>query len=180
MSEGIPTLKAITVHQPWATLIACGAKEYETRGWPSRLKPGSLLACIASKNKEHAEDLDDLAIWLTGLTKEQRARSFEVNSQSVYAHQAIIALRDAGYRNGLALPFGAVVCIARFKADVRTRDLDYGSTLSEKERSFGGFGDLRWGWKLEVVHQFAEPIPARGMQGLWNWTPAEPLPADCS
>jgi hypothetical protein len=26
-------LKAITLHQPWATLIAIGAKKYETRSW---------------------------------------------------------------------------------------------------------------------------------------------------
>lgn len=27
-------MKAITLHQPWASLIACGAKPYETRSFP--------------------------------------------------------------------------------------------------------------------------------------------------
>lgn len=26
-------MKAITIWQPWASLIACGAKQYETRSW---------------------------------------------------------------------------------------------------------------------------------------------------
>ena len=28
-------MKAITLHQPWASLIAVGVKQYETRGWPT-------------------------------------------------------------------------------------------------------------------------------------------------
>ena len=27
-------MKAITLHQPWASLIACGLKTIETRDWP--------------------------------------------------------------------------------------------------------------------------------------------------
>ena len=27
---------ALTLHQPWASFIACGAKTYETRSWPTR------------------------------------------------------------------------------------------------------------------------------------------------
>ena len=26
-------MKALTIRQPWASLIACGAKRFETRGW---------------------------------------------------------------------------------------------------------------------------------------------------
>ncbi|KQO04623.1 hypothetical protein ASF12_13925 [Paenibacillus sp. Leaf72] len=29
-------MKAITIIQPWATLIAIGAKQYETRGWSTK------------------------------------------------------------------------------------------------------------------------------------------------
>ena len=33
-------MKALTLHQPWASLIACGAKRIETRSWPP---PKSLI-----------------------------------------------------------------------------------------------------------------------------------------
>lgn len=32
-AKGGEVVKAITLHQPWASLIAIGAKEYETRSW---------------------------------------------------------------------------------------------------------------------------------------------------
>lgn len=35
-------MKALTLWQPWASLIACEAKEAETRSWPA---PASLVGC---------------------------------------------------------------------------------------------------------------------------------------
>ena len=34
---------------------------------------------------------------------------------------------------------------------------------------FGHFDCGRWAWLLTDVERFAEPIPARGRQGIWNW-----------
>jgi activating signal cointegrator 1 len=34
-AEGFP---AITLWQPWASLVACGAKTWETRGWPTKYR----------------------------------------------------------------------------------------------------------------------------------------------
>jgi len=31
-------MKAITIHQPYASLIACGAKIYETRSWATKYR----------------------------------------------------------------------------------------------------------------------------------------------
>ncbi len=53
-------MKAITIWQPWASLIACGAKKYETRSWATnyrgpiaihaaRLNPIKLLADIPNE-----------------------------------------------------------------------------------------------------------------------------------
>jgi hypothetical protein len=42
-------VKALTLLQPWAQLMADGRKQYETRSWyPWHLKPGDLLAITAS------------------------------------------------------------------------------------------------------------------------------------
>ena len=31
-------IKAITIYQPWASLKACGAKKFETRGWATNYR----------------------------------------------------------------------------------------------------------------------------------------------
>ncbi|TWH47470.1 ASCH domain-containing protein [Sporomusa sp. KB1] len=31
-------MKAITILQPWASLLACGAKQIETRSWPAKYR----------------------------------------------------------------------------------------------------------------------------------------------
>jgi ASCH domain len=31
-------IKAISLHQPWASLVACGHKHYETRSWPTKYR----------------------------------------------------------------------------------------------------------------------------------------------
>ncbi len=31
-------MKALTIWQPWASLIACGVKKYETRSWPTKYR----------------------------------------------------------------------------------------------------------------------------------------------
>lgn len=42
-------MKAITIWQPWASLIACGAKKYETRGWPTKYR-GPIAIHAAAKD----------------------------------------------------------------------------------------------------------------------------------
>lgn len=46
-----------------------------------------------------------------------------------------------------------------------------GSTDVSDQIPFGHFAPGRWAWLLDDVERFPEPIPARGRQGLWTWTP---------
>jgi hypothetical protein len=52
-----PTVKALTLHQPWASLIAAGLKRYETRDWGTGYR--GLLAIHAGKT-DGALDLPDM------------------------------------------------------------------------------------------------------------------------
>lgn len=47
------TIPALTVWQPWASLVAVGANRYETRSWPApqTLQPGDLLAIHAAARR---------------------------------------------------------------------------------------------------------------------------------
>ena len=45
----------------------------------------------------------------------------------------------------------------------------------QKEKAFGDYSPGRYGWLLSDPVQFAEPIPAKGKLGIWNYYPAESL-----
>ena len=54
-------MKALTVWEPWASLMACGRKNIETRSWPTNYR-GPLLIC-AAKRKVKKELLAHLKEW---------------------------------------------------------------------------------------------------------------------
>lgn len=138
-------MKAISLHQPWATLVAYQEKQYETRSWNPRHR--GLLAIHAAKR------FDDI----------QKALCLEDQFRQ--------SLRRAGYgyetRRSLAdLPFGAIVCVVNLVDIFPTGQvLDQ---LSDRELAFGNYGPGRYAWKLELVKRFTNPIPMAGMQSLFD------------
>lgn len=41
--------------------------------------------------------------------------------------------------------------------------------ISPQEYIFGNFTPGRYAWEFANMKMLAEPVPAKGMQGLWNW-----------
>lgn len=139
----MPTIKAITLHQPWASAIVLGLKEYETRSW--QIYHRGHLAIHAGKTWD--------------LTAEMLAKDFAAH------FPACAPLAQP-------LPFGAVIGIVKVTDCVPTEDLVTvwgGLRISKQERRLGNFAPGRYAWKLEVIELFSEPIPCAGKQGLWNW-----------
>ncbi len=143
-------MKALTLTQPWATLVAIGAKRIETRSWSTSYR--GPLAIHAAKG---------FPKW---------AREFTAESLCYEAVRAGIS-RFPGY------PLGCVLATCRLVNCVPTEVLDPGDTvfsvslqkISDQEIQFGDFSPGRWGWVLEDVKQLLEPIPAKGTLGLWEW-----------
>lgn len=140
----MPIIKAITLHQPWASAIVLGLKEYETRHW--QIYHRGLLAIHAGKT------------W--NLNAEMLAKDFAVH------FPACAPLAQP-------LPFGAVVGIVKVVDCIPTERLvqSFGTDhkISKQERRLGNYAPGRYAWKLEVIELFSEPIPCAGKQGLWNW-----------
>lgn len=86
-------IKAITLHQPWASLIALGAKRLETRSWNPKWR-GTL---VIHAGKELSVDTTD--------------RVF------------ISLLRDAGITDVYKLPLGAAVAVCELRAVYRTEEV---------------------------------------------------------
>jgi hypothetical protein len=56
-------MKALTLWQPWASLVAAGRKSIETRGWSTRYR-GNLLIHAAKESRRGSEDV----LSLTGVS----------------------------------------------------------------------------------------------------------------
>jgi hypothetical protein len=146
-------MKAISLWQPWASLMAAGYKRIETRSWaPRGLKPGQLVAIHAAK-RWTADERDTCEDWPFG---------------------DCLALAE---RRGLwsfdKPPLGCVVAIARFHHAAPTLGGFDFEHMTDEEYEFGNFMPGRFGWVFSEVRPLA-PIHAKGMQGIFEWEP----PAD--
>lgn len=138
-------MKALTVIQPWATLIALGAKQYETRSWkPDKLRRGDFLAIHAGKQFG-----DDELYWC---------------GQDPF--QRVLRMHDIRFP-AAQLPRGKVLCICQFVDIFHTEDIRL--TLTDQELAFGNYQPKRYAWQLEVVYVCEPPIPAAGQQYIWEW-----------
>jgi len=136
-------MKALSVRQPFASLLLAGLKQFETRGWPLfRELWGVKLALHASKTYDAADQYctDNLMRW-----KELQP----------------VLLGD--------LPRGKVLGVIVVEAVYRTQEI--APKLSPLEIAQGDYRAGRAAWKVKVIDVFAEPVAAVGKLGLWEWGP---------
>ena len=149
-------VKCITVWQPWASLIAIGAKPYEFRTWraPKSLI-GKRIAIQAGARKPRKSEIKDL---LTRLAGKGVTPCLHVEIAGPFLTEAL--------EDPERLILSHVVCTATL-----------GETKGGDEcaKEFGsGFGNdserlatFNWGWPLIDVAAI-EPVPAKGSQGFFN------------
>ena len=150
-SERKERMKAISLWQPYASLIAAGVKTIETRGWaPPRDLVGERIAIHAAKAIE---------------TSDVRGRE---------RHRLIAAALDDPEwdRN---VPRGAVVCTAVLDHTALVTGPEHDGQVTAagtrwvRTGEWGDFSPDRWLWFLRDVEPVDPPAPARGRQGFWNW-----------
>lgn len=133
-------MKAISLLQPWASLVVMGIKTIETRNWgtgyrgpilihASQGKAGSLFAC-EPPFKNYIPDFKRLP------------------------YGAIIGratISDVIRMENIDLPEELI------------------NRLTMEERAFGDYSHGRFAWLLETPEQFVNPIPARGTLSIWEY-----------
>jgi hypothetical protein len=180
-------MRALTIRQPWASLVACGAKTIATRSWKTSYR-GDLLI-HAGKVAETGE-----------------VGPYNVEKDNPRGTSPAYLLRGDSLSWPYRLPLGAVVAVARLAdvvpiVDGETADNDgtprvesyvddgdfpdgwldvYHPTLGNpinpegsgrsipEQAPLGDFTPGRFAWLLTDVVRLAEPIPAKGRQGLWT------------
>ncbi len=155
-------MKALTLWQPWASLVSIGQKSIETRCWKTKYR-GELAIHSAAKLPPN---------WLGASRHQPEFRDVLAD--------VFNARRDADERSGFhvddalrILPYGKVLCIVRLVDIVETGGMDTESEIiGGRERLFGNYELGRYAWFLEMVKKFDDPIPAKGNRMIWNWQEA--------
>ena len=152
-------MKALTLLQPWASLIACGAKKIETRSWSTKYR--GPIAIHAAKIPVKPVLKKVFPFGARGWTFHPDYYAmlrFMVATQKALAVDDILSAK---------LPVGCVIAIAELVACVEmTNELI--ALVPEPEKSFGWYESGRFMWILENI-KLIEPVPAKGMQRLWEW-----------
>lgn len=158
-------MKALTIYQPWAYLIALGAKPYEFREWDYGTRypqiPGQRIVIHAAARPmkyaeivELHENLKKHGGWGTALNP-------------TLALPVIERLRASmeGRHEHWDLPLSVALCTAIITRARRATDMFKGSSVRDSDR----VNQHVWAWPLIELQAAPYPVSCRGAQGFWNF-----------
>lgn len=178
-------MKAISLWQPWASLIACGAKPYETRSWaPPRDLIGQTIAIHAAKkiDKGAAQFAEEL------MYGQHAVGGFDL-ADKLEASMGDVPDELQGCFGQALMPIGCIVATARldaalqlgpraegtaFPAATTTRGLtsrEMPSCFTVRYDDFGDYAVGRWAWLLRDVKAIRPPAKVIGRQGFFDLPP---------
>lgn len=143
-------MKSLTLTQPWATLVAIGAKRIHTRRWSIRYR-GPLAIHAAKGFPRWARE--------TCLEAEFAA---ELGPNPLPTGAVLATCRLVACIPTRELQQNRVI-----QMDPAARCPDF--VMTDLERLFGDYEPGRWAWLLADVKPLPEPVPAKGALGLWEW-----------
>lgn len=147
-------MKAISIPQPWATLVALGEKQFHSITWQEEYR-----GPIAIHALNNADD------W------QSQQKAMEAEFAQV--------LRKHGITSFEMLPFGMIIAkaelVASHHAAFRMR------TLSRQERDFNApHWRARHMLEFRRVVPLVPPVPSEGGAQVWEWLGDEPEAAEAS
>jgi hypothetical protein len=176
-------MKAISLWQPWASLIACGAKPFETRSWaPPRELIGQTIAIHAAKkiDKSAAAFAEDL------MYGQHQPGGFELADKLASSMKGTPDSLMGRFAQATIMPIGCVVCTARLDAAFllgepaqgtalpgatvvrRLTSRDMPECFTVRYDDFGDYAEGRWAWLLRDVKPLKPPAKAVGAQGFFE------------
>ena len=138
-------MKALSLTQPWATLVVIGAKRIETRSWRTGYT-GTLLIHATKALPPGWSFLFSKRAFLDVL-------------------DPLVGLNSLGAPNIDRLPRGALLGSVYLAGCFWTEEI---VPPDEPERTFGDFSAGRYAWMLSNPVQWDEPISCQGRQRLFN------------
>ena len=139
-------MKALTLHQPWASLIADGRKTVETRSWPPP------VALVGNRIAIHA-----------GLKVDGPLSEKWFPGETVPLGAIICTARIDDFAS-----------VETWGAKWQTLALWHGRREFDRVPidEFGDFSHGRFLWRLSAVEAVSPVVHVRGRQRLWDWAPS--------
>lgn len=137
-------MKALTLTQPWAALLAIGEKRFETRSWGTSYR--GPLAIHAAKG---------LPAWAREVFYEGPFR------EVLHRHYG------PGYLDRLEAQRGCVIATCRL-GDVVRMNQRLIEQQTPQELEFGDWSPGRFAWSIDDVRPLPSPMAERGALGLWE------------
>lgn len=155
-------MKALTIWQPWASLIIAGAKPYEFRKHRApRTIIGQSIVIHAGKLSVDRDDVQDMIDLFELFPDDARELCLD--------RDLAVPVLEAFLRGELPMSAGigtAIVGEPRLGTDVAA---DFGvPRANDSDRD----EQANWGWPMLHPDAWETPVPMRGMQGIWPWPDA--------
>jgi activating signal cointegrator 1 len=147
-------LKALTLYQPWAALVATGSKRIETRSWKTNYN-GPLAIHVSKRTPKEFWHLyfdEPFLTDLEGYLVHHEKGNYQVLDDKFY--------------------LGCVIAICNLMVCIPT---ELGAPLAKNEINYGDYSPGRYMWILSDIRKLPDPIPAKGSMRLWNWEEPEIL-----
>lgn len=147
---------ALTIWQPWASLVIEGAKPFEFRGHalPRHIR-GKRVVIHAAKRPARTAEIQD------AIKRIERG-----HLDGMIAAKALDIL-DRAWRREPDLPHACALGTAVIAGSTPCNLLFPDDRAASPERH---------GWQMMLVRKWREPVPRSGLQGFWLWP--TPLEAD--
>jgi len=146
-------VKALSLWQPWATLLVRGWKGTETRSWGTPERGWIAVAATATLPPAGRKAL--------------KRQDFQM--ALYHCVPGVDTNRRAEVLPG-DLTYGAILGIAKVGGcrEMTEESISYRREWEPLEHAFGDYQPGRFEWHIERAHVFIEPIPCKGGQKLWN------------
>lgn len=173
-------MKALTLRQPYASLVSLGVKTIETRSWSTRYR--GPLAIHAGKRRADGADMkrlvgDEVDAWnawhAAGLVTEDGSLDRMPYGALVAVCQVLDVLPMVPRCPSVSPEFDPYANTHRVFVDTdqlwRTNPRGGPPVALSDQIPFGVWQPGLFAWMLGDIERLAEPIPAVGRQGLWTW-----------
>lgn len=184
-------MKAVTLWQPWASLVAAGVKRIETRSWKTSYRGplrdprggqadarctrlprprGMLLPrrhrfarCAARRAVRDRRNVP--RAWC-----DRRPATSSMFAPSRRSRRLLLRPRWWYQGHGVADLYWTELWGRPIGPHPDGSHLRLHPVIPTSERPYGDFTPGRFAWLLDNIEVLAEPIPARGLQKLWEWS----------
>lgn len=163
------TIPALSLWQPWASLVALGEKRIETRHFDVMKKPGFRPGPVAiHATQKWPSTVADMCMDEHFYPALKRHGFPLPDGPDISLPTGRLLTRDEQATLWCFIPKGKILCVVDA---IECLPFEKLGDLHPQEEAFGNYGPGRWGLVFgKILETFEPPIPWKGQQTIgWPW-----------